>query len=87
MDALLPVELWRMIFGFDPTYHERWELVRRELESMEIPSRCSVGGLHKMKAFDGLTDLTVTRLSDARLVTVSCRMCGFAICGLIKDEF
>ena len=86
MEDLFPREIWSEIFKYDPTYHEKWDVVKKELHGQNCGRRCEAGGLHHMKAFDGLTDLSVTVISNARLITVTCRLCNLTICASVPQE-
>ena len=78
MERLLPRDLWRSIYAYDPTFRNAFSAVVRQLEGRAC-KRCVAagrGGNRRRAAFDGFTDVRVTRSGSHRWVGLSCRACG-----------
>ena len=78
MEWLLPRELWRLIYTFDPTFRDAFSCVIRQLRERAC-RRCVAAGRHgnrRRAVFDGFTDVHVTRSGPHRWISLSCRECG-----------
>ncbi len=75
----LPIDIIRNIYMFDSTFHEKFKEVLKGINYQQCKPLCNKFNCHRMKAFNGCTDIIMRDYKYLKLVKAKCRICNLEI--------
>ena len=75
----LPIDIIRAIYSFDSTFHEKYKAVLKDINYKLCKPFCNKFTCHRMKAFNGHTDIIIKDCNSFTLIKAKCRICNLEI--------